>query len=320
MLKKNLNYAVAELTISPLDPLLIKSGQSTVSGVDMAFVQTYRRGDKPEPFIPGSSLKGVVRSYAEKICRSLRDNPVPVCLPYLERGNENENERNQASCGSRIKNHLRVLDRKELPSSHIYRISCPICRMFGSHYFIGRTRTSDAYIVNGYKLEDRDGVAIDRFSGGAASRAKYDLQVLVSGDFHTRIEIQNFELWQLGLLGLVLRDMEEGLIRIGMGTSRGLGRIKSTVRNFEVGYWGKKPDKLIGIESICSDDERKMYGFFKEKNDPCQLNAHLQKGLRYEYNITENWKDCLEGAVRDFNDYIMCVPWPEIIDSYNGGE
>lgn len=83
MLKKMINSARIELDIIPIDPLLIRSGQATVGGVDMAFVRTLRSGDENEPFIPGSSLKGMIRSYAEKICRSLRDSPVPVCLPYL---------------------------------------------------------------------------------------------------------------------------------------------------------------------------------------------------------------------------------------------
>ena len=88
MLKKMINSALIDMEIIPIDPLLIKSGQATVGGVDMAFVRTYRFGGKDEPFIPGSSIKGMIRSYAEKICRSLRDDPVPVCLPYVDRGRE----------------------------------------------------------------------------------------------------------------------------------------------------------------------------------------------------------------------------------------
>lgn len=56
MLKKMINSARIELDIIPIDPLLIKSGQATVGGVDMAFVRAFRSGDENEPFIPGSSL------------------------------------------------------------------------------------------------------------------------------------------------------------------------------------------------------------------------------------------------------------------------
>ncbi len=83
MLKKMVNNAVVSLEIVPIDPMLIKSGQASISGANMSFVRSYHFGEREEPFIPGSSLKGMIRSYAEKICRSLRDKPAPVCLPYL---------------------------------------------------------------------------------------------------------------------------------------------------------------------------------------------------------------------------------------------
>jgi len=102
MLKRMICQAIVEFTIKPIDPLLIKSGQATVSGVDMAFVKTYRVDGNPEPFIPGTSLKGLVRSMSEKICRSLRAAPVPVCLPYLDIGKSMGSESGQASCSSRL--------------------------------------------------------------------------------------------------------------------------------------------------------------------------------------------------------------------------
>jgi len=235
MLKKMINAAHMDFDIVPIDPLLIKTGQATVSGVDMSFVRTFRFGEKEEPFIPGSSLKGVIRSYAEKICRSLRDDPVPVCLPYMKPGEEQAGEARQASCGLRFEKYKKENQVGTIPSTDVYRLSCPICRLFGSHRFAGRLATSDAYLTEDFKskstfvIENRDGVAIDRFTGGAASGAKYDLEVLTRGEFGTTIEIRNFELWQLGLFALVLRDMEQGLVRIGSGKSRGLGRISVNV-------------------------------------------------------------------------------------------
>ena len=314
MLKRNLNYAVIDFTIAPLDPILVKSNQSTVSGVDMSFVQTYRRGDKAEPFIPGSSLKGVIRSYAEKICRSLRAAPVPVCLPYLQPGNETPIESGQASCGFRMKE---IEDNGiTIPSSDAYKISCPICKIFGSHQFIGRLSTSDGYVVNKFILENRDGVAIDRFTGGAASGAIFDLEVLTSGDFRTKIEIHNFENWQLGLIGLVLRDMEDGLIRIGMGKSRGLGRIKASIDTFSVAYWGKPSQKLVGMHSLCTPEEIDLYGFIPETAPESNLGAPTKLGLRHVYDITDNWKDLLSDAVSDLDAYIKSVSWPDLIDNY----
>lgn len=322
MLKRMINHAVVDLTIKPIDPLLIKSGQATVSGVDMAFVRTYRLGNEPEPFIPGSSLKGVIRSYAEKICRSLRETPVPVCLPYVEPRKENNGERKQAACGLRIKDYLKDNNKKSIPTPDVYRLSCPACKTFGSHYFVGRLATSDGYLTEAFKqsgkelLETRDGVAIDRLTGGPAGSAKYDLEVLTKGEFATRIEIHNFERWQLGLLGLVLRDMREGLVRIGMGKSRGLGRIEASVDRFEVAYFGKQQQRLSGLESACTEEERTTYGFFAETAKGEDLPQPAQNGLRHTHDLTSVWQTALEAAVQDLAAYVQQVRWPEEIDDY----
>lgn len=324
MLKRMINRALVDLTIKPIDPLLIKSGQATVSGVDMAFVQTYRFDKGPEPFIPGSSVKGVIRSYAEKICRSLRESPVPVCLPYLDPGREQNGEQGQAACGLRIKDFLKHTNKEALPTPDVYRISCPACRTFGSHYFIGRFATSDGYLTEAFRqsgralLETRDGVAIDRLTGGPAGSAKYDLEVLTKGEFGTRIEIHNFERWQLGLLGLVLRDMQEGLVRIGMGKSRGLGRIRASVERFEVTYFGKRQQKLVGLAAGCSKEECNAYGLAPETSQGQDLPEPAQNGLRNTYDLTSQWQTALEPAVQDLAAYVEKVLWPADIDAYTG--
>ncbi len=318
MLKRLLNSAKIEFTISPVDPLLIKSGQATVGGVDMSFVRTRRNNGRNEPFIPGSSLKGVIRSYAEKICRTLKTEPVPVCLPYVTPGKEGQGEQGQASCGLRFEEYKKGNGIKDLSSRDAYSYSCPACRTFGSHVFTGRFKSADAYLLSGVNpsFEIRDGVAIDRITGGAASGAKYDLEVLVKGDFSTTIEIHNFERWQLGLIALVLRDMEDELIRIGSGTSRGLGRIKATISSFTVSYFGSQQSTLTGISGQCTDQEKSDYGFANETGGNSTLTKSVQKGLRFEHDITANWKDVLAPAVNDLTDYIASVQWPAGITDY----
>jgi len=324
MLKKMINSARVAFDIIPIDPLLIKSGQATVGGVDMSFVRTYRFGEKEEPFIPGSSLKGMIRSYSEKICRSLRDNSVPVCLPYLKPREEGEGEAHQASCGLILEKYKKDYDVKTIPSRDIYSLSCPACRLFGSHVFIGRFAASDAYLTDEFKktgnplLEIRDGVAIDRLTGGAAPGAKYDLEVLTRGEFGTSLEIRNFERWQLGLIGLVLRDMEEGLVRLGFGKSRGLGKFKINIKEFRITYYHRKISHLCGLSALCSREESSAYGFFAEtkteKKSP--LPEPQIQGLRYEHNITESWKTVLNPAVNDLVKYIEGTDWPRPLENF----
>ena len=326
MLKKIINSARIEMEIIPIDPLLIKSGQASVSGVNMAFVRTYRNGEKDEPFIPGSSLKGVIRSYAEKICRSLKDSPVPVCLPYLDPKDKAEKgEERQYSCGLLFEKFKKDKNLKTVPTPDVYSLSCPACRLFGSHCFIGRLATSDAYLTESFKaqgrpvFEIRDGVAIDRITGGVAN-GPFDLEVLTRGEFTTSLDIRNFERWQLGLVALVLRDMEEGLVRIGFGKSRGLGRFKARITCFGITYYHRKPDTLSGLHALCSDNDRQQYGFFEEsKKNAFELPQAEPNGLRNEYDLTDNWKTALAPAVNDLIRYIETVSWPTDLEKYLEG-
>ena len=319
MLKKIMNQARIKVQITPVDPLLIKSGQATVGGVNMAFVRTYRFGEEDQPYIPGSSLKGVIRSYAERICRSLRENPVPVCLPYVRPGQEQPGEGRQASCGHRF-DQLKI----KLAQQDIYRLSCPACRLFGSLGFAGRFSVSDAYLNGGHQLEIRDGVAIDRITGGAVPGAKYDLEILSQGSFVTTLELRNFERWQLGLIALVLRDMEEAMIHIGSGKSRGLGRIQAKILDFEVSYYNREVSSLTGLGGLCSSSECESYGFLPETSETREIETALpapdKDGLRRKYSITEIWKDAMSPAVDDLLAYIGKVDWPEQIEKCARGK
>lgn len=242
---------------------------------------------------------------------------ITVCDPRQERGGE----AHQASCGLRIEQYLKDHQVESIPSTDVYRLYCPACRTFGAHQFIGRFCTSDAHLDEtqggrSYLLERRDGVAIDRLTGGAASGAKYDLEVLTKGVFKTQIELQNFERWQLGLLGLVLRDMSDGLVRIGMGKSRGLGRIHVEFDRFEIISYGRPMDSLQGLAARCTPHEVRQYGLFPETDHTAALPEGKKEGLRWVHDILSGWEQVLEPALTDFISYIDQVPWPQEIDAY----
>lgn len=308
MLKRLINQAIIEFNISPEDPLLVKSGRASVSGVELPFVKTLHDGTL-KPYIPGSSIKGMIRSYAEKICRTLRSHPVPVCLPYLEiRHNPGPGEEDQFSCGDRLKK------KKDISRATVYKVSCPACRLFGSLGFKGRLATSDAYL-NGdaYSLEIRNVVAIDRFTGGSRGGALFDQEVCSRGTFKTVLEITNFERWQLGLVALVLREMQEGRVRLGFGKSRGLGKFNCTLTSFKLSYYGHPPARLVGLGGLCQDQEKEDYGFFQELDLAAPLPDSQAGGwlLRLDYDLTDNWHEILAPTVADLNAYIAAVNWPE---------
>ena len=270
MLKQLLNECRFTLAVHTEGPVLIKSGYATVSGPDMTPVRTYRNGNA-EVYLPGSSLKGVFRSHIEKVIRTLKDGV--VCNPFIRSDPDSENDQlvcqNYAdvSCG----NKFELRKDEELSNKEVYTDSCPACRLFGSTSFIGRVAISDAYLAEDSreKVEQRDGVGIDRLTGGAAGTAKFDLEVVSSGvDFETDIYLRNFEVWQLGVLMLIVADLEDGLIRIGSGRSRGLGNVKATLSEVSVNYlgvtngqphnevWGL--GKLLGDGSYGTDADDKV--------------------------------------------------------------
>jgi CRISPR-associated RAMP protein (TIGR02581 family) len=318
MLKRLLNRVDISVSIKLLDPLLIKSGQATVSGVDMAFVRTYRQG-KAEPFIPGSSLKGMFRAHAERICRTLKDQS--VCLPYVHPSKEEkakDPESGQAGCGFRMEKTPKGKVIK-VPSQDAYRLSCPVCKIFGSTSFVGRMAFSDACIKEGttWALETRDGIAIDRYTGGVAGGAKYDLEVLSRGEFTTSFAVRNFERWQLGLLSLVLADLGDGLIRLGSGKSRGLGGIKVDIDRFEISYYGSNsPARLSGLWHSATKSERESYGLIPDYEEGPSIPEGRPSGIRIVHDIKNNWQDLLEDAVGDLNEYLKKSEWPKPLNDY----
>lgn len=247
MLKKLVNEARFTLTLTTTGPVLIRSGHATQIGPDMTPVLTYRNGQR-QVYLPGSSLKGVFRSHLEKVSRTLRDNS--VCNPF-----------DNSACGAKLQNRKKQ-NEKSVTNEVAYRDSCPVCRLFGSTFFIGRISIGDAYLVDEtrpFPTELRDGVGIDRLTGGASHGAKFDLEAVSAGvQFSTEVYLRNFECWQLGMVLLVAQDLSDGLIRVGSGRSRGLGSIAGSVSELVVNHLGtltEKPDNEVwGLGKFLGSD------------------------------------------------------------------
>lgn len=221
MHKKLLNEATFHLIISAQGPLLVKSGTEGWDPTipDMQFVRTRHAQLGETVFIPGSSLKGTLRSYSEKIARTL---DVFCCDPF-DRDN---------SCSKRLENLAR-----ESNSFGIYAGSCVACKLYGSTNLAGRAAFADAYptrpIDVAKQLTKRTAVAIDRVLGSVAV-GPFDFEALMSGEFNTQIRVRNFELWQLGLLGLAVRDLCSGRIKVGYSKSRGFGSVSARLEKLEL--------------------------------------------------------------------------------------
>ena len=198
-------------------------------------------------------------------------------------------ERNSVSCGHRY----RTPNRRD-SSAHAYADSCPACRMFGSLKFGGRFSISDTYPIEGRAPPDqpRNGVGIDRFTGGTVSGELFDLLVLVGGEFETKIRLVNFELWQLAALGLLLTDLADEMIQIGSGRSRGLGRVRGEVISYRLTYV-QPVETVQGLYDLADAEERTSYHLHRwALLEPIGLPGKpVVRGLRSEYDMTSLWAE-----------------------------
>ena len=199
------------------------------------------------PILPGSSLRGTLRSHAERIARTLVtaqvahvDDPAgaflqrcPACNPV-----ESSPERFLTRCdtllaGSDEQNAL--VKRDELVGEENL---CLSCWLFGTPRHGSRLAIADAFLKEGTRPRWKvvDFLAIDRFTGGALNSAKFDAAALWQPTFRVHLRLENTTAWEIGWLILVIRDLADGLIPVGFGTAKGFGRATATNFTIQMGY------------------------------------------------------------------------------------
>lgn len=229
MFRQLLNEATLTLNIEPDGPILIKAGEGGAdpTRADMEFVRTLYQG-RETIYLPGSSLKGVLRAHSERLARTLQAGETGRNLSGHRLTCDPLNEK--ISCGDQW---VKVKREKEQKSERVYKDSCFICRLFGNTALSSRLRVTDAYPPDNVPTEERNGVAIDRVFGSVAV-GPFNYEVATTGTFTCYLHLRNFTTAQLGLLALVLRDLEMQRVGVGFAKSRGLGRVKAAVT--EVGF------------------------------------------------------------------------------------
>ena len=303
MLRKWLCQVDVKITIEPVDPILIKSGYATIDGEDMVPVSTFKDGQRVYYF-PGSSLKGALRSHLERIARTLQ--PGRVCIPYYDPKKKKSisipihSEKKSYGCGYRPIGST---------TSSVYAGSCAVCRMFGSLKFGGRFSIGDAYPSENPTLESRNGVGINRLTGGTVPGVLFDLQVLVGGKFKANLRLTNFELWQLAALNLLLIDMKDEIIMIGSGRSRGLGRVRITVCSYELTYV-QNCSHLHGLYQLATPQEQSAYQLHDWfPPNPINLPNPQPRGLRQQYDLSDNWSESLQPLMPAFEEFLRWSDW-----------
>ncbi len=194
------------------------SGESGQDFTDMAVL----RDVYGKPLLPGSSLKGVFRSTAERLSQLIE---MSTC--FLDKNSNSEcpgaNEKLYEEAIKSINN----AKRDEEIDRELSRL-CDTCFLFGSGLARGRTFFYDAsYTGEGSDIiERRDGVGIDRDSGTAVEKVKYDFQVIPRGaEFQFTLLAENVSPKEELLLKLTALEWSRE-VRLGGKTTRGLGGAK----------------------------------------------------------------------------------------------
>lgn len=300
MFARELNRIRIDLSITPKGPILIRSGRQGVDPTrpDLEWVRTWV-GDQRTVYLPGSSLKGVIRAHAERL---LTTENIAI-TPTFER---RDGAPNQKTGGAEA-----------------FRKTCPLGRTFGTLGIKGRVSVSD-FIPGGHddpgspgrdeqirlanRTEQRNGVAIDRLLGSVHGGALFDQEVVVGGRFDGQVFLRNIQLYQLALLLLVMRDLDEGYVQVGSGTSRGNGWVKAGIGRIviESRSVAGSERKLLGAGALSS--EKEAYSLFG--GDEMDLG-----GLAFEAERL-GWRKLtiLDGkAIDSFADALLAGPWSRFL-------
>ncbi|MEW5958826.1 MAG: RAMP superfamily CRISPR-associated protein [Chloroflexota bacterium] len=311
MHKRLVNELRLEFLIAPQGPLLIKSGQEAGADptlLDMNFVRTTHATLGRTVYLPGSSLKGALRSYCEKIGRTVG---LAVCDPLKGQA---DSQGTRQGCSFRLEDRWRQAQSRRPPGVVIYPDLCPICQIFGHTVMASHIWLTDAYptpetveAVN--QTGQRDGVAIDRISGAVAV-GPFQLEVVTRGAFRTSLVLRNFQLWHVGLLAVALRDMSAGYIPLGFAKSRGLGQVKLTYEKLTIAYPGQfeaegQPDFGKHLYGVTAFEPEAGYNYWPEEPLPIAASPVSREWGRASLIWTDNAaiETLLKQTVQPWADY-----------------
>lgn len=172
------------------------------------------RNHEGKIILPAGSIRGVLRSQAERIIRTLGGKACHIADP-------------KDAC-------------KELQDKDKKNGLCLACQAFGTTGWQTPVHLTDFKQVNTEHKMTQEFVAIDRFTGGGADERKFNADAAVKPRLTGTIgvDLKRAEPWALGLLALVLRDLIQGDMAFGARAAKDYGQCKATVVK-----WKLRPQK-----------------------------------------------------------------------------
>lgn len=210
--------------------LHVGSGSAPQTGVQASDLPVALDG-RGLPYVPGSSFRGAFRSALEALLRGLDRPGLRVCNPF-EIGKEAQDR----SCAERAHARREVAKDQQVEMTEreafelAWEESCAICRLFGQLFLASRVRVADLPLLSqprNAKPYVRNGVGIDRDLRTAAKNILYDFEAVPAGsEFALRIDIDNANNHEVGLILSGLEMLGDGLFTLGGKSARGLGLVK----------------------------------------------------------------------------------------------
>ena len=324
MLMQAVNELFVRMTLTSVSPLLVREGRVTedkrkewsrdqkeikmrmphaIPISRAAEADVMRAVTNPDPlaaagrlpfFIPGTSMRGAWRAHLERILRSL-DPPetARVCDPL-----DDDTASPYRACSAvltkekdrRIKGHQVFVP---------YTLSCPVCRLFGNTTQASRFSISDGELTNGgeNRLVSREHVRIDRKTGRVAQGALMKYFGLQGAQFRVDMQLRNFELQHLRLVGALLKDIALGAVPLGSGKNKGYGQVKGIFEEIRFTHFGlEEPDGVVrgvaeNADAAMAQWFAKRYGVAAATAPPAFPSGGWTAATPWRFTRTVTWEE-----------------------------
>ena len=256
--------AILQADVENTSPLRIGSGRDPPLGsqADLAVVRIYRNG-RDEPYIPGSSLKGVFRSVGEAMARAEKN--LQVCSGLAKSTCMDLKQIDGVRLGDQVGSKLRRND-VEGAINLFNRYACLMCKIFGAPSYGAHVYFVDAYVTGEYTINTRTGIAIDRRTGAAFRGALYTVEYVEPGStFRLGIHTTNLPNYVLGMFAKIMKMVDRGEVRVGGFKTRGFGELKLKSVNVRIKDL-RKPGSMV-LEKMDEKDNEADLGGLVEFRD-----------------------------------------------------
>ncbi|MDR2713236.1 MAG: CRISPR-associated RAMP protein [Clostridiales bacterium] len=241
------NRIVLKAVLTAETALYIGSGQDSFE--PLAVQGCLMKNQAGFPYIPGSSLKGVLRSFLESVIGG-----------SCERGDCGKSLKGKKERQDKIEELLKLSgnagkDKNYLLAEHINKISCMACRLFGSNLMAGKLKIADATLLSQESwlgTDLRTGNAIDRDTHTVASYALFDTETIPAGtEFRLHVIAENLTMQEAECFGQLMSYFAKGGITVGGRSRAGLGEV--TADNFQVTVSHLKSGSFIPVAEELAD-------------------------------------------------------------------